>query len=157
MQTLRVNKTFHSNLTGWLIDDAFEKLFYFCSVCAIITKTYLNKKVLLRERKRHTDRGVSSTTRWVAPPPPGQGTPPPARSDRGRYPRWGNPPAWTWLGYPPCLDLAGVPPPTWTWLGNPPPPPPGPGWGTPLQVCTDRRMDRHVSKHNLPSYYVRGR
>ena len=40
-------------------------------------------------------------------------------------------------------DLAKVPPPTW------------PGGVPPL--WTDRRMDRHVSKHNLPSYYVRGR
>ena len=30
------------------------------------------KKVLLRERKRHTDRGVSSTTLDGVPPPPGQ-------------------------------------------------------------------------------------
>ena len=33
----------------------------------------LNKKVLLRERKRHTDRGVSSTTRDGVPPPPRPG------------------------------------------------------------------------------------
>ena len=56
------------------------------------------------------------------------------------------------VGYPlarwgiPKLDLAGVPPigpgqgttPIWTWLGSPP------------QVWTDRWMDGHVSKHNLP-------
>ena len=47
---------------------------------------------------------------------------------------WPPPPGWTWP--PPQLDLT---PPGWTW------PPP---W-------TDRLMDRHVSKHYLPSYYVR--
>ena len=48
-------------------------------------------------------------------------------------------------------------------------PPPGPGSSTPpphldlaqvpspLLVWTDRWMDRRVSKHNLPSYYVRDR
>ena len=74
-----------------------------------------NKKVLLPERNRHTDRGVSSTTRDGVPPPH-QGTPPPqpgltggylmwgtplTRSDGGGVPdggpRWGNPA----LGYPP--------------------------------------------------------
>ena len=82
-----------------------------------------NKKVLLRERKRHTDRSVSSTPSvslgGVPPPPsqvwwggggtqggvpPGSGTPPPARSDRGG----GGYPSWTWPGYPP------PPPPTHT-------------------------------------------
>ena len=52
-------------------------------------KIISNKKVLLRERKRHTDRGVSSTTRWGTPSPR-QGTPP-ARSDWEGYPRWGTP------------------------------------------------------------------
>ena len=63
-----------------------------------------NKKVLLRERKRHTDRGVSSTTRGGVPPPP-VGFPL-ARSD------WGVPK----VGHP----LAGGTPPSWTWLGYPP-------------------------------------
>ena len=118
-------------------------------------KYLYDKKVLLRERKRHTDRGVSSTpsvTRGGVPPWQGY---PLARSDGG-YLRWGTPrpggvpppagpgwgtPHWTWLGYPPQSDLAGVPPtpPHQTWLGYPPP-----------QVWTDRRMDKHVSKHNLP-------
>ena len=62
-----------------------------------------NKKVLLREHKRHTDRGVSSTTQLGSPPWPGltlrgectQGGVPPirvplARSDGG-YPKWGTP------------------------------------------------------------------
>ena len=194
-----------------------------------------SKKVLLRERKRHTDRGVSSTTRGGIPPWPGPtggtqggvplpwsglmgGVPevgyplsgyphPPARSDGGTqggvplwgtpsatsggtqggvphgevwygYPRWGTPirvpparsnrgPGQTRVpevGYPPLgyplvrVPPAGVPP-SWTWLGYPPPLA-GPGRGIPLLGVdrqTDGWMDRHVSKHNLPSYYVRGR
>ena len=133
-----------------------------------------NKKVLLRERKRHTDRGVSSTTRWGTPLP--RVGVPPTRSDGG-YLRWGTPrhgtPNQTWLGYPhldlagvppPHLDLAGVPP-TWTWLGYPhhldlagvPP------CLDLARVCppyvwqTESSPDRHVLKHNLPSYYVHGR
>ena len=88
-----------------------------------------HKKVLLRERKRHTDRGVSSTpsvTRGGVPPSPDRGIP---------LAGWGTPspsgPGW------------GTPLPIWTWPGYPP---------TPL--C--RQTDRHVSKHNLP-YYLRGR
>ena len=69
----------------------------------------INKKVLLRERKRHTDRGVSSTTRGGVSPI--------------EYP----PLSWTWPWYPPPLSRCGQ---------------------------TDGWMDRHVSKHNLPSYYV---
>ena len=86
-------------------------------------------KVLLRERKRHTDRGVSSTLSvnrdWV---PPQQGYPQ-ARSDGGLpevgYPLAGVPqqgyPPLPQLGYPPgqvrwggtqgvVAPLAGVPP-----------------------------------------------
>ena len=83
-----------------------------------------NKKVLLRERKRHTDRGVSSTTRWGTPSPC-QGTPP-GPGLTGGYPRY--PPAGPGSGTPlaghgsgtplakpgsgtPWLDLARVPPP----------------------------------------------
>ena len=52
----------------------------------------LNKKVLLRERKRHTARRVVSTPSVVLTGyPPGRVPPPPA-------------------GYPPQLDLAGYPP-----------------------------------------------
>ena len=79
-----------------------------------------HKKVLLRERKRHTDRGVSSTpsdTRGGVPPPPGQGYPP-ARSNGGGT-RGGVPlHSCTWPGYPPWLDLAGVPPPCRCGLTN---------------------------------------
>ena len=51
-----------------------------------------------------------------------------------------------WLGYSPCLDLAGVPtgwgtPPAWTWLGYPPP------------QCgqTDGWMDGQTRVKTLPS------
>ena len=56
---------------------------------------------------------------------PRQGTPP-ARFDGG-YPRWGNPPSWTWPGW-------GTPP-ARTWPGYPPPPP-----------GVDRQIHK---KHNL--------
>ena len=109
-----------------------------------LIKLFVNKKVLLRERKRHTDRGISSTRL----PPPQQGyslgrsdrvylrwgTPhqgyPRARSDRGCI--WGT--HWTWLGYPPVgpgwgipiSDLAGYPPSDLAGV----PSPIRPGWGT---------------------------
>ena len=54
------------------------------------SESKFHKTVLLRERKRHTDRGVSSTPSVT---------------------RGGVPPSWTWLGYPPLpAGLAGVPP-----------------------------------------------
>ena len=100
----------------------------------------LNKKVLLRERKRHATRRVAST-HYAVPlccspmlfpyplpgsgkgyphPPPGPGKEvlpaPPPHLDLGRgYPR----PAWIWEGSTPC-------PPTWTWEGGNPSPPPHP-------------------------------
>ena len=125
-----------------------------------------NKKVLLRERKRHTNRGVSSTP-YVSQSgvPPGQvwlggggtrgGVPPrrgttPARSDRGGVTQGGVPPAGyphgqVWqgvpeVGYPrqgyPWLDLAGVSP-GWTWPGYPP--------------VTDGWMDGQTRVKTLPS------
>ena len=93
---------------------------------------FTNKTVLLRERKRHTDRGVSSTPSvvlyWGVPHlryPPSDlagGTP----SLPGGTLPW-VPPGWTWHGYPRV----------WTWPGYPLP---GPGWGTPI-LWTDRRTD----------------
>ena len=104
----------------------------------------LNNKVLLRERKRHTDRGVSSTpsvTRGGVPPSPSGY--PPARSNRG-VPRWGTPPPGYPLarsdrgntrgGVPPSRgtplarsDQGGTqggvpPPPSWLDLAGVPPP-----------------------------------
>ena len=56
-----------------------------------------NKKVLLRECKRHTDRSVSSSPYVILSP---------------GWTWLGYPPGWIWLGYPPPpqLDLAGLPP-----------------------------------------------
>ena len=159
----------------------------------------------MRERKRHTDRGISSTpsVSWGGVPP--RDGYPLARSAEGGYLRWGTPrpglmgevtqggvpPSQVWwgtqcgvppsrgtpcsqvwqgvpkVGYPPSMvtpaarsDGGGYP----RW-GNPPAgpgldtlPPAAPGSGTPPPpVWTDRLMDRHVSKHYLSSYFVRGR
>ena len=83
----------------------------------VVTKT--NKKVLLREHKRHTNCGVSSTpsVTWggVLPPagvPPGQVWQGVGVLPEVGYPPDGVPPK---VGYPqqevpPWLDLTGVPP-----------------------------------------------
>ena len=81
------------------------------------------KKVLLRERKRHTARRVASTPYVVLtgyPPSPGR-VPPPTRVPPSRQ---GTPPP----GYPPPGRVPPhqgtpprVPPPGWTWQGTPPP------------------------------------
>ena len=100
-----------------------------------------NKKVLLRERKRHTDRGVAST-RYAAPGGGGGGT-----HARGGYPRQVPPaggrgyPRWApschggdggTLGRRP-LPERGTParqaPLPWPRMGYPPPPVPGMGMG----------------------------
>ena len=123
-----------------------------------------NKKVLLRERKRHTARRVLSTPSVVLP-----GYPPPDRVSPPFWPSQGS----TWPGYP----QAGYPPsrvlplswPCWggTWPGYPPagyPPARYPPrlphgilgnvakhygiWVPPL--WTDRWTDRRMSKHYLP-------
>ena len=111
----------------------------------------LNKKVLLRERKRHTDRGVSSTTR--------SGVTPPARFDRGGgYLRWGtSQPGPTGGGYPRWgTPLAGpgwgTPPPPAPGRGTPPPP--APGRDTPPSVNRQTDTCQNIT---FPSYYVRGR
>ena len=98
-------------------------------------KYYGNKKVLLRERKRHTARHVGSTPyvvlSWLTPPPGGWTWPPllVAGPDppRGGW-TWPLPGSWTW---PPPLAAGPDPPPlgSWTW---PPPcnwtwPPPAAG------------------------------
>ena len=84
----------------------------------------LNKKVLLRERKRHTARRVVSTPSVVLtgyPPPAGYpppqpdlaggGTPPGRVPPRQGTPQQGTPRAgYPLAGYPPWLDLAGYPP-----------------------------------------------
>ena len=130
----------------------------------------MNKKVLLRERKRHTARHAASTpyvvlsllTPPAGPDPPGWTWPPPAGPDPPTSWTWPTPPAGP---DPPWLDL--TPPP----LAGPDPPPPlaGPGpppqrldltppggwtWPTPP---VDRQKDRHVSKHYLPPSFGWGR
>ena len=124
-------------------------------------KIILDKKVLLRERKRHTAHRVASIPYVVLTGyPPGQGTPP------ARVPPWpGYPPARVspparvppqpgyppWPGYPPNQGTPpgqGTPQPGYPpWSGYPPkpgyPPRPGyppwpgypPGQGTPLDLA----------------------
>ena len=128
------------------------------STNAILSQVKLpkNKKVLLRERKRHTDRGISSTP--MCCPVRGGGATREAPTQGTLHPdlAWGYlgwvPPDWptphpdlaggSTLGRfpltgvtPPHPDLAGGytwwAPPGWTWLGSPPA---APGWGTPPQL-----------------------
>ena len=102
-------------------------------------KLLLNKKVLLRERERHTACRVASTCYaalvkgtphsgirhgWGVPPSqvggtsfPGGGTPFPGRGYP--LPRWGTP--GPWKGVPLPGPGKGYPPSTWTWEGGTPP------------------------------------
>ena len=128
------------------------------------SKKMINKKVLLRERKRHTDRGVSSTPSvvlyWGGGYPLAGGYPPgldlarvpflPSRSRQGVPPRRGTPqqgvppgpgqgaPIQGWMGVPPpCPRLDGGTPSAGPDRDTPPPP-----WpdltGVPPQVWTDK-------------------
>ena len=126
-------------------------------MCVLHIEQITNKKVLLRERKRHTDRRVTST-RYAAPAGGVGGTPGGHPPYPGRVPPlWGggvpwagapllegctpgrHPPAGGYPGWvPPARGVHQAGPPTWTWMGYPPhldldgvPPLPGPGWGTP--------------------------
>ena len=110
------------------------------------SKSKSNKKVLLRERKRHTDHGISSTPSVVLYQ--GDGVP----LERGvpPYPRLdGAPPVQGWMGYP--LFKAHQVVFIIKWWRYPPSkagwgtPLAGPDWGTPCG-----QTDRHMSKHNLP-------
>ena len=118
-----------------------------------------NKKVLLRERKRHTVRSVESA-RYAALSPDERGRGgrgygvTPSSPGQGEYPEvplhldldgvlpptwtWDGivPPPWTWDGVPPHLDLGWGSPSVWTWDGVPPISWMGTshldlGWGTP--------------------------
>ena len=84
----------------------------------------MNKKVLLRERKRHTARRVVSTPSVVLP-----GYPP-----RGGVPDLGTPPGGYLTWVPPGGGGGGyrtrVPPQGGTGTGYPPPPPGGGGYRT---------------------------
>ena len=71
-----------------------------------------NKKVLLRERKRHTACHVTVASACYSGGGT-MGTPLPG-------PGMGYPPTWTWDGVLPYPDLGRGTPPTWTWDGVPP-------------------------------------
>ena len=120
---LAISRFNYSWIVNWSIDSENE---------------YLNKKVLLRERKRHTTRRVASARYagwvwWDGVPPTIQtwdGVPPhhpdlgwgtPNHPDLG----WGTPPpSRPGMGYPqPSRPGFEYPPPTiQTWDGVPPPP-----------------------------------
>ena len=103
-----------------------------------------NKKVLLCERKRHTDRGVSSTPSVVPVPRGGGGTHP---ALDGGYPHpWtdgGTPPHPRLDVVPPSLSLDGGTPPSKAGWGNTPSkagwgyPPSKTGWGYPTSPSSD--------------------
>ena len=109
----------------------------------------LNKKVLLRERKRHTACRVVSThsvvLSWLTPPPTARLnpstrlTPPLHQTDPPAgltpHPARLTPPRWTLT--PPCRTDPHPPSTGLTPPGLTPPP-------------VDRQKDRHVSKHYLP-------
>ena len=127
-----------------------------------LSKKYFNKKVLLRDRKRHTARRVASTRsavlvgrRWGYPSPilngkvsqscPGWG---------GGYPilTWtGGMAVLSWLGGTPVLSLMDGAP----VLGSPKPglgypqartrvPPPAWNWGTPRQRSGTRDLGKNL-------------
>ena len=120
----------------------------------LVTRT--NKKVLLRERKRHTAHRVVSTLSVVL-----TGTPPHPDLAGGGYPSWVPPPAgyplsWPgwgvpYLGTPPTgYPLAGyspgiIPPQQGTPPAGYPPPPAGPG-RVPPQVSAHGILG-NVAKH----------
>ena len=103
-----------------------------------------DKKVLLRERKRHTARRVVSTPSVVLTGyPPGRV--PPILTWSGGYPVGGTlpgyPPSWPG-GYPGRVPPGRVPPSRVPLTGYPPAgyppagyPLAGPGWVPPLGVC----------------------
>ena len=108
-----------------------------------VAKFYIfcNKKVLLRERKRHTACRVVTThsvvLSWLTPPPP--------------LPAGPDPPGWTWP--PSQLDLTPPPhwldltPPSWTW----PPPSWTEDWPPPPRGQTESWMDGQTRVKTLPS------
>ena len=117
-----------------------------------------NKKVLLRERKRHTARRVGSThsvvLSWLTPPPPPRQldlspppgwtwpTPPQAGPDSPPQAAGPDPPWQLDLTPPGQLDL--TPPPSWTW------PPP-----VDRQICG--WMEGQTRVKTLPSLILRTR
>ena len=115
-------------------------------------KLFPNKKVLLRERKRHTARRVASTPYVVLSGYPPQAGYPPARvtplarvpSPARVSPRPGYPPPAGPDRVPPRAGLGRVPPRLpHGILGNV-----AKHYGIRVPPC--RQTDRHVSKHYLP-------
>ena len=112
---------------------------------------YTNKKVLLRERKRHTARCVANTPYVVLigyPPPPPGGT----RSGTPQGGTWTPPPPGYPVRYPPPPPPGGTqrgvpgqvpPPPGGTWSGNP-------GGGTRTPPPPPLWTDKHLWKQYLP-------
>ena len=98
----------------------------------------LNKKVLLRESKRHTARRVASARHAALSNGWGGGELPYPVLVVGEYP-WYPPPSRPGLGgYLPTIQtwpggIPQVPPTIQTWDGVPPHP--DLGWGTPIQTC----------------------
>ena len=86
----------------------------------------MNKKVLLRERKRHTARRVAYA-RYAGVWWGGRGYPIQSWWGGGYPIQYNIRPG---MGYPHHPDLAGYPPPSRPGWGPPPPPPSRPGWGT---------------------------
>ena len=118
-----------------------------------------NKKVLLRECKRHTTCHVVTThsvvlswppwppTGWTWPPQPPPSWTWPLPLAGPDPPGWTYPPGWTW---PPCwLDLT---PPGWTWpphrLDLTPPPP------LDLTPPVDRQIDGQTHVKTWPSRHT---
>ena len=124
--TAEQKASLQTHLTGIQVGTSVTSLqilaFMFLRSSTPIKRTqrrYWNKKVLLRERKRHTDRGISSTPYQV--PFPAGGTP--HQTWPGGTHPWGGTPPWV----PPSLsDLDGVPPPPRLDLPRVPPPRPPP-------------------------------
>ena len=133
----------------------------------------VNKKVLLRERKRHTARCVANTRHVVLTgyPPPGGGVPGQVPSPPGGYPDPPGvpgqvpPPGGVWVpppgGYPARYPPGGSPfryPPRGgpgTPRGVPSQVPPRGGTRTlPLPPCGQTNT---CENSTFPSYYVRGR
>ena len=118
------------NFTVTSLDIEIEsrcKLFNLATFSAFKRKYIWDKKVLLRERQRHTARRVVSTPSIVL-----TGYPPHPDLAQGGYPAGGYP---TW--YPTWVPPSRVPPrqgSPLSWPGripSPPPQPAGPGWVPP--------------------------
>ena len=124
-----------------------------------------NKKVLLRERKRHTVRSALNTlVLFFLEGTPIQswprGLPPSSPSWEGTHCQEGraipsSSGTGTWQGYPPPQSApGGVPPDGKDGVSPPPRLGLGPGWGYPPPV--NRQTHRHMSKHYLSSYENEG-